>query len=31
MPNVSKETASEQIAFEEIDVQLENFEGCDHD
>ena len=27
MPNVSKETASEQIAFEGIDVRLENFEG----
>lgn len=27
MPNVSKETASEQITFEGIDVRLENFEG----
>ena len=27
MPNVSKVTASEQIAFEGIDVRLENFEG----
>ena len=27
MPNVSRETASEQIAFEGIDVRLENFEG----
>ena len=27
MPNVSKETASEQIAFEGIDVRLENLEG----
>ena len=27
MPNVSKETASERITFEGIDVRLENFEG----
>lgn len=27
MPHVSKETASEQITFEGIDVRLENFEG----
>jgi hypothetical protein len=27
MPNVSKETASEHIAFEGIDVKLENLEG----
>jgi hypothetical protein len=27
MPNVSRETASEHIAFEEIDVRLENLEG----
>ena len=27
MPNVSKETASEHIAFEGIDVPLENLEG----
>ena len=27
MPNVSRDTASEQIAFEGIDVRLENFEG----
>ena len=27
MPHVSKETASEQIALEGIDVRLENFEG----
>lgn len=27
MPRVSKETASEQITFEGIDVRLENFEG----
>ena len=26
MPNVTKETASEQIAFEGIDIRLENFE-----
>ena len=27
MPNVSRETASEQIAFEGIEVRLENLEG----
>lgn len=27
MPHASKETASEQITFEGIDVRLENFEG----
>ncbi len=27
MPHVSKETASQQITFEGIDVRLENFEG----
>ena len=27
MPNVSKETASQRITFEGIDVRLENFEG----
>lgn len=27
MPNISKETASEQIAFEGIDVRLEHFDG----
>jgi hypothetical protein len=27
MPSVSKEAASEQIAFEGIDIRAENFEG----